>query len=622
MLAELDINGDGLLTIRDVLDTLLCKLAAQHVPYDPVPKDGRWADINDGPSRPATVQQAIDDLAENLESTDIRYEVPAGCGTAASPTVRSSLGISAGTHKIDEIFDKLLCDFKATDLPIDRGAGAVLCDQLKGDAQVKTVQDAINVLCERRSDGGCCSITIFPGDDLEVKLAAIGVEQDAHICITQGEYKVAGPVMLENKGHITVQGCGSSARVLAPTSESVFLFKNCKSAVVRDIALQSGRVGEKGSYEHLNGTLGMHDVETVTVDGVKLACPAAGERSASCLTIAYSSPGNKKASIRVRHSQLNPGHHQIGMLLVNAGRAQIEDNEIRVRPKSRHWVLKEKIKYMHFRKAIRRMLISNVSIVGLGTAAHSSRNASITYEGFKVNFSTDNRLVKAWPAYLAQHPPAAGLQKRDLIRYLKDLADTILLDQGQVTGISEFRTWYRSMESFLPNVAKQAIVCAGRSAADIRIVNNSIHGVAQGVHIGLSHNEPQGFVPDIAGRVQITGNHMVMYLSAENYGGRHGIFVGNCESLDIESNHMKVERFPRDIGRPIDGVRVYGQLGKMIQIRKNHMNDFNTGVFVRATNPDFSPPHLWQISSNMLEGDAQAVDVAPAQHFMLENNIS
>ena len=66
LLAGLDFNSDGHITVGDVLDTLLCKLKAEHVPYDPAPMDAHWEGINNGPERPETVQQAIDDLAENL----------------------------------------------------------------------------------------------------------------------------------------------------------------------------------------------------------------------------------------------------------------------------------------------------------------------------------------------------------------------------------------------------------------------------------------------------------------------------------------------------------------------------------------------------------------------------
>ena len=608
-------------TVAEVLDTLLCKLRAKHIPYDAT-NVARWEDVNEEEETalPATVQEAIDALLENLHSEDITYTP--SCAGDTPPTVRSQLEIPADTSsRVHAVLDKLLCDFKATHLPLDK-TDAGLCDDFK---DANTVQDALKVLCDRKTGGGCCTITISPGDDIEAKLAAIKNGQDAHICITQGEYKVESPVILENKGHITLQGCSSGTRVLAPTRESVFLFRNCKSVVVRDISLQSGRVGEKGSYEHLNGTLTIHDVDSISIDSVKLACPASGERSASCLTVAYNSPDNKKSSVRIRYSQLNPGHHQIGMLLVNVNRAQIEDNEIRVRRKSRHWVFKDRIKFVRFRRAIRRMLVSNVSF-----SPDKSRNASFNGGDFKVYFSTDKMLLKAWPKYFSKHPPEKHpASKRDLIRYLKKSADAILLNQGVVTGTQSFKTWYQRMEKFLPAVAKQGIVCAGRSAEDIRIINNSIHGIAQGVHIGLSHNEPKGYLPDWASRVQITGNHIVIYLGAENYGGRHGIFVGNCKSLDIESNHMKVERFPKGIVRPIDGVRVFGYLGRMVQIRKNHTNDFDTGIFVRATNPDLpiaiSPipkKYLWQISSNMLEGAADSLDVEPVDLFLKENNYS
>jgi hypothetical protein len=157
LLAGLESTGDDHLTVKDVLDTLLCRLAAEHVPYDPDPQGGRWDDINEGTSRPGTVQQALDDLAENLESTDIRYEAHT---CALEPSVRSGLGIDLRTYRLDEILDKLLCEFKATHLPLDKSG--TLCDKLKNNANVKSVQDAIHELCITESGGGC-AITIGDG---------------------------------------------------------------------------------------------------------------------------------------------------------------------------------------------------------------------------------------------------------------------------------------------------------------------------------------------------------------------------------------------------------------------------------------------------------------------------
>lgn len=217
--AKLDVGTDGYYTVKEVLDALLCHLKAGHIPYNPnesAVTTARWRDIKEQPSvravtHPSTVQEAIDDLIKWLESTDIRYDVP-DCGTDALPTVRSSLEISTGTHKIDEIFDKLLCAFKATHLPLDRSAD--LCDTLKDDEQVKSVQDAINVLC-RAERGSGCTVTVGKGGrypDLTSAFASQELRQEPHISLcllprteqgthTIGNLTVSGKESLSITGH-------------------------------------------------------------------------------------------------------------------------------------------------------------------------------------------------------------------------------------------------------------------------------------------------------------------------------------------------------------------------------------------------------------------------------------
>jgi len=211
LLADLDFNGDTHLTVADILDTLLCRLQAQHVPYDPLPKDARWADINDSASRPTTVQEAIDDLAENLESTDIRYEAHS-CET--EPSVRSGLDIDPGTYSVDQILDKLLCEFKATDLPLDRSPGVDLCSHLKGDASVTTVQDAINVLCRMDRTGGGCAVTVGKDGDfasLEEAFASsrLSSELQISICLLPGVHEVKA-LGVAGKNSVAISGQGAN----------------------------------------------------------------------------------------------------------------------------------------------------------------------------------------------------------------------------------------------------------------------------------------------------------------------------------------------------------------------------------------------------------------------------
>ncbi len=123
----LDFDNDGHITVSDVLDTLLCKLRAKHIPYDPTLTAKRWEDINETSANlPDNVQNAIDQLVNNLEASDIRYELPL-CETTDYdvPTfkklIEENIVIEAGetNPKIKAVWDAVLCLLDAKHTPYD-----------------------------------------------------------------------------------------------------------------------------------------------------------------------------------------------------------------------------------------------------------------------------------------------------------------------------------------------------------------------------------------------------------------------------------------------------------------------------------------------------------------------
>ena len=209
---------DARTTIHEVLQKLLCELRAGIIPYDPNSSaeiTSRWRDIKelDGTEdlvEPNTVQEAIDDLIKLLESTDISYEVT-NCGTDALPTVRLKLGLLAGPYKIDEIFDKLLCDFKASHLPLDKSID--ICSDL---SSAKTVQDALKILCDRKAGGGC-SITVGTGGKYTTLEEALDTEikngnRDIRICLLPETHIVEALVLADELRlySITITGYGAT----------------------------------------------------------------------------------------------------------------------------------------------------------------------------------------------------------------------------------------------------------------------------------------------------------------------------------------------------------------------------------------------------------------------------
>ncbi|TFH40891.1 MAG: hypothetical protein E4G94_08810, partial [ANME-2 cluster archaeon] len=71
---------------------------------------------------------------------------------------------------------------------------------------VETVQEALNNLCKRYVGG--CTLTAVPGTGWEAVFNSIKDGQDARVCFGVGEYLLDEAIILKNKGHLIISGCG------------------------------------------------------------------------------------------------------------------------------------------------------------------------------------------------------------------------------------------------------------------------------------------------------------------------------------------------------------------------------------------------------------------------------
>ena len=193
------------------------------------------------------------------------------------------------------------------------------------------------------------------------------------------------------------------------------------------------------------------------------------------------------------------------------------------------------------------------------------------------------------------------------MKHVEELADQVLLTEGRVVVQEAGRNWYERLAEEQPSVASQGIVIAGAVATDVRVVDNTVHGALQGVHVGVSHREPKRGAPDVAGRVQIAGNTINLLLPPIEIRERYGIFVGNCNSLRVEDNTLTVTRSQLTADLYIEGIRVYGHLGRMAIIRENHLAGVTTGVRVTPLNAASNQRQQWLVSTNMAEQARNAV---------------
>ena len=143
-------------------------------------------------------------------------------------------------------------------------------------------------------------------------------------------------------------------------------------------------------------------------------------------------------------------------------------------------------------------------------------------------------------------------------------------------------------------------------------------------------SEVRVLTPDRMQTVSISGNSVNVALNLlARSSARLGIFVGNVNSLQIDNNRaiLTVERGA--IAFPSDGIRVWGYLGKKVEVLNNHLTGFTgAGVKVVAlagvgkviTEPqkpsvDTRPGNLWLIADNALEFIRTPIDAPACMQF-------
>ncbi|MBN1875053.1 MAG: hypothetical protein JXA33_12545 [Anaerolineae bacterium] len=477
-------------------------------------------------------------------------------------------------------------------------------------SNAKTVQDALDILCQQ--DGGKCTLTATPGEGWESIFARIAPGQNAQVCFPAGEYLTRNVVLVQNKGHLLITGIGSGTKFVAKATESALAFKGCASVSVRDIAAEAQVTGSKGVREHLNGVLTFVNCPKVSVEETTLQCAAGTRRAATCITVRINENSTQHTQVRINHNDLRIGHEQTGILLVNVARSHIEDNTLTVVKKPKSMTLEKMLRDNYVRAAVRRLLINDIRVTESQIAALETTsepvhviklgNSNLSFRANRATMASDlgKLLVASTP------DPSAFVTSADLIRHTKQVIDHALSHPEMLPG--RVYEWYKDLHAQNPAVASQGIVIGGQTAEDVRILNNTIYGVRQGIHVGQSRSLAQrtaGRV-DRTERLQITGNTITVLLPLLQFIERHGIFCGNCDSLRIESNYIIVKRYSGTTYLNIDGIRVFGIIGRQMIVRQNHIVDPIVGVYFNPLNSNIEnmgEPHpIWSIVENLSTG--------------------
>jgi hypothetical protein len=497
-----------------------------------------------------------------------------------------------------------LTNISANDVSFDNN----LCTLPDAD----TVQDAIDILCHRK--GSICQLVPSPVPGWENIFKQIRKGDDVHICFQTGIYQIRNTVVLKKLGHVKITGSGFGTQLVAKKAESALRLEHCKSVYVQNLAAVSGVTGVQGPRKALNGTLTMVNCPNVTVENVHFKCAAGTRKSATCLTVKNMASGVSlaagKGQVRIRHCDFSMGHLQVGILLVNVARAQIEDNYLTVAPKPKRFSFERLLKDKDYRARLRKMLIADASI-GVKAEIASKRNTTVRFGNFYAHFNTHESLVPDWSGMLEENPPKENRVRkdRDLLTHLERMADRILINRGIINGSLKARAWYQSIKLQNPAVAAQGIVIGGQRATDIRVVNNTIHGVLEGVHVGVSHREAPTGTYDYIGRLKIENNTINIVFAPVAFKERYGIFIGNCNSCIVANNYIRVKRFLSTLNKHIEGVRVFGHSGRMIFLRENHLEHFTVGIYFNPLNQFGKQLFQWAVIDNLAPNASQVVEI-------------
>jgi hypothetical protein len=237
--------------------------------------------------------------------------------------------------------------------------------------------------------------------------------------------------------------------------------------------------------------------------------------------------------------------------------------------------------------------------INLGELGRARINA--TFGTLKLEFITTGKLTNAWTDALRTSGLTQTSTAGDVHRAVLKIAETVFKAPDSVAPA--FRNWVNAVLPSLYSTSSQGIVVGGDLANDIRILNNTIDGAAQGIHVGLSDCKADPVVSHLSvNQVQIRGNTINIRITPEMTGDRHGIFLGSVNSAIVSDNHMVLYRSGEagtEGGQATYAIKVVGAFGRRVLIERNCMLRFTLGLYLQPSVNGLPNYDLWMAAENV-----------------------
>ncbi|HEU0079314.1 MAG TPA: DUF6519 domain-containing protein, partial [Longimicrobiaceae bacterium] len=445
---------------------------------------------------------------------------------------------------------------------------------LPGLPAATTVQAALGALCARDEGYG---ILVSPGagwpQSLLSRLDPVKAA-GAFVRFRPGDFPTAQTVVLAGTGHLTVDGGGLVSRLVASASECVLRFEGWASVTVRNLYAEGQTVGAE---DDLQGVLSFVGCKQVLVEDSTLRTAGGPRRASSCVRV-LNAPSTPTTAVRVRGCRLEVGNTQVGVLVVDAGRVTVEDNEVRGPSGGAVALTAQQLSDPHYLRWLERALVNRLYGAGI-TPPPATDLVTITVSGVTMRFHSIPTLVSAWQTIAndaVQLGPVPNLTTHDRrYAWLRSVISAVIATPERRSKYAALVTYINSLNSQNLPAASQGVVVGGTVAREVRVLNNSMSRVGQGVHVGLGSSD---LANHRAGVVTVSGNTIEGWASPASPFERFGIYVSGCESVRVERNDLQVFR-PSGIPAPrVEGVRLRGVLGRVALVRDNQLTNYTVGV--------------------------------------------
>lgn len=447
--------------------------------------------------------------------------------------------------------------------------------------------------------GGTCTVTAFPGDDLQAALDLLPVT-GGELCLAAGTYAVAAPLTLTGKSRVTIHGLGPSTVLAGSKHEAVLIATDCPDVEVTGVRVEGGRAGDPPGDPGLLGALTFLGCSGVRVHDCQVSCPDSVGRAQSCVYVAPDLQGVAPGHVEIRGNRLETGALQNGVLVVSADSSLIADNTV---------VLAAGAGTTGITHLLARELGRYVARYVQPADAKTGSSVSLPDDTkVKVAGSTDiRRLARDFAASTSVRRLAgAGSTRTALARFT-----SASLTQPHQSALGRASAAYLNAAILNTRAIGQGIVVAGSRARLVRIEGNEVGPAIQGIHVGLQAPGPAHLS---AGQVVLDRNTVTCAVPFFWGRQRHAFFVGNAASVTATDNHAQLVRTGTGADRPtdVDALRVHGDLGAWLHVRGLDLTGpFATGVVVRDTGPGTGNQRALRYVGDVLNsGGARGADVA------------